>query len=179
MQLVIQRRPDGQTEIVAAGRSFLIRTDPPEVAIPKMLLQDLRLSKLPDQIGVQPLGINLATAAGTQVDCWLYGFRDGYASVRIKIVEQGGPSPRLVALREAAHKRQDERGDVEVDELYEVDGKATFSFLVDLIEDMLVQQAFERIDQVVRELEKDGAAVLASVELEGSRRAKQAAARNL
>jgi hypothetical protein len=68
---------------------------------------------------------------------------------------------------------------VEVDELYEVDGKATFSFLVDLIEDMLVQQAFERIDQVVRELEKDGAAVLASVELEGSRRAKQAAARNL
>jgi hypothetical protein len=44
---------------------------------------------------------------------------------------------------------------------------------------MLVQQAFERIDQVVRELEKDGAAVLASVELEGSRRAKQAAARNL
>jgi hypothetical protein len=68
---------------------------------------------------------------------------------------------------------------MEVDELYEVDGKATFSFLVDLIEDMLVQQAFERIDQVVRELEKDGAAVLASVELEGSRRAKQAAARNL
>ena len=176
---MIQRRPDGQSEIVAAGQSFLIRTEPPEVAIPKMLLQDLPLSKLPDQIGVQPLGINLASAAGIEVDCWLYAFRDGYASVRIKIVEQSGPSPRLVALREAARKRQDERGDVEVDELYEVDGNLTFSFLVDLIEDMLVQQAFERIDQVVRELEKDGAAVLAGAELDGSRRAKQAAARNL
>jgi len=161
MQLSIKQRPDGQAEVVAAGQSFLIRTDPPEVEIPKRLLRDLLLSELPDQIAVKPLGIDLTSTAHTRVDCWLYGFRDGYASARIKVAERGRPSPNLLALRDAACKRQQERGDVEADELYEVDGDAAFNFLVDLMEDLLVQQAFDRIDQVVRELEKDGDAVLA------------------
>lgn len=179
MRLQIQQRRDGQTEIVAAGQSFLIRTDQPEVEIPKILLQELLLSELPDQIGVKPLGMKLTTAAGANPDCWLYGFRDGYASARIKMAERDGPSPRLRALREAACKRQDERGDVETEELYEVDGNSTFSFLVDLMDDVLVEQALEYIDQVVRELEKDGKAVLDGAELESSSLAKRAATKNL
>lgn len=179
MRLQIEQRRDGQIEIVAAGQSFLIRTDQPEVEIPKILLQDLLLSELPDQIGVKPLGMKLTSTADTKIDCWLYGFRDGYASARIKVAERSGPSPKLWALREAARKRQDERGDVEADELYEVDGNSTFSFLVDLMDDLLVEQALEHIDRVVRELEKDGKAVLAGAELESSSRAKRAATRNL
>ena len=175
MQLLIHQRPDGQTEIVAGGQSFLIRTDLTEVEIPKGLLQDLLLSELPEQIGVKPLGIDLTSAAHPHVDCWLDGFRDGYASARVKIAERSGPSPRLLALRDATCKRQQERGDVEADELYEVDGDAIFSFFVDLMEDLLVQQAFERIDQVVRELEKSGEAFLPGAELESVSRAKRAA----
>lgn len=179
MRLQIQQRGDGQTEVVAAGQSFLVRTDQPEVEIPKTLLQGLLLSELPDQIGVKPLGMTLTGTAGTKIDCWLYGFRDGYASARIKVAEQGGPSPKLGALREAACKRQDERGDVEADELYEVDGNSTFSFLVDLMDDLLVEQALEHIDRVVRELEKAGKAVVAGAEMESSSLAKRAATRNL
>lgn len=179
MRLHIQQGPDGQTEIVAAGQSFLIRTDQPEVEIPNMLVRDLLLSELPDQIGVKPLGMKLTSTAGTKIDCWLYGFRDGYASARIKVAERGGPSPKLQALRDAACKRQDERGDVEADELYEVDGNSIFSFLVDLTDDLLVEQALENIDQVVRELEKDGKAVLAGTEQESSSLAKRGVTKNL
>ncbi len=102
MRLLIQQRTDGQAEIVAVGQSFLIRTDPPEVAIPKVLIKELRLSELPDQIGVQPVGISLPIAVGAQVDCRLYGFRDGYASARIKIdggvLYATGQANNLVAL---------------------------------------------------------------------------------
>jgi hypothetical protein len=179
MRLQIQQRRDGQTEIVAAGQSFLVRTDQPEVEIPKTLLQELLLSELPDQIGVKPLGVKLTTTAGANIDCWLYGFRDGYASARIKVAERRGTSPRLRALREAACKRQDERGDVETEELYEVDGNSTFSFLVDLMDDVLVERALEHVDQVVRELEEQGKAGLAGTEPKSSSLAKRAATKNL
>jgi len=153
MQLYVAQRPDGRREIILGDHSFSVRDDKQEAAIPQELLQDLLLSDLPDEIGVRPLGLTLPRAAGRQMDCWLYGFRDGYASARIQVSEPGGPSSWLMALREAVRKRQEDRGDVEANDVYGVGGNAVFSFLVDLVENTPIPEALKRIGLVLSKLE--------------------------
>jgi hypothetical protein len=161
MQLVIHLRPDGQTEIVAAGQSFLVRKDPPEVAIPKELLQDLLLSELPDQIGVKPLGVSLVVAGGEQVDCWLYGFRDGYACARVQVTAKAGPSVALSALQEAIRERQEKQGDVEPTES-DPDRHSELCFLLDLLEDVPIPEALHKVEQALAELDSRRMSLLAT-----------------
>jgi len=161
MQLVIQQRPDGQTEIVAAGQSFLVRKDPPEVPIPKELLQDLLLSELPDQIGVKPLGVSLIVAGGEQVDCWLYAFQDGYACARIQVTTKAGPNARLRALREAVSERQEKQEDVEPTDSDQPEYSG-LCFLLDLVEDIPIQEALDRVERVLKELDSRCLALLAA-----------------
>lgn len=161
MQLVIQQQPDGQTEIVTAGQSFLVRKDPPEVAIPKRLLQDLRLSELPDQIGVKPLGVSLVVAGGEQVDCWLYGFHDGYACARVLVTAKAGPSVGLNALQEAVRERQEKQGDVEPTEP-DPGGHSELCFLLDLLEDVPIPGALDKVEQALTELDSRRMSLLAT-----------------
>lgn len=158
MQLRVLQRPDGGREIVVAGQSFLIREDKQEAAIPKELLEHLSLSDLPELIGVKPLGLTLSNGAASHMDCWLYGFRDGYASARIEIAECGGPSPWLLALREAVCKRQETQGDVEADEIYKFDDSVVFGFLLDLAENFPVPEAVRHITERLRGMESSSAA---------------------
>ncbi|MGA2357551.1 MAG: hypothetical protein ABSF66_01020 [Terriglobales bacterium] len=161
MRLVIQQRPDGQTEIVAADQSFLIRKDPPDVAIPNRLLQDLRLSELPDQIGVKPLGMSLVVTGGEQVDCWLYGFHDGYAFARVLVTAKAGPSVELNALQEAVRERQEKQGDVEPTES-DPDGDSELCFLLDLLEDVPIPEALDKVEQALTELDNRRMSLLAT-----------------
>jgi phage/plasmid-associated DNA primase len=86
--------------MIIAGQTFPIREEPPQAVIPKELLQDVRLSELPDAIAVKPLGVSMVLAGGEQVECWLYGFRDGYACARIQVTTKAGPTTRLRALQQ-------------------------------------------------------------------------------
>ena len=161
MRLVIQQRPDGQTEIVAADQSFLIRKDPPDVAIPNRLLQDLRLSELPDQIGVKPLGMSLVVTGGEQVDCWLYGFHDGYAFARVLVTAKAGPSVELNALQEAVRERQEKQGDVEPTESGP-GGHSELCFLLDLLEDVPIPEALDKVERALTELDSRRMSLLAT-----------------
>ena len=167
MQIAIQQRADGQTEIVAAGQSFLIRKDPPEVAIPKRLLQGLLLSELPDQIGVKPLGASLVVAGGEQVDCWLYGFHDGYACARVQVTAKAGPSVGLNALHQAVRERQEKQADVEPTE--SDPGKhSELCFLLDLLEDIPIPEALHKVEQALTELDSRRMSLLATQPLRKS-----------
>ncbi len=164
MTFELKHRPDGQAEIVVAGQSFLIAGEPPQAVIEKELLQDVRLSELPDEIAVKPLGMTMVLAGGEQVDCWLYGFRDGYGFARIQVTTKAGPTARLRALQEAVRERQEKQGDVEPTET----GPPRFcglSFLLDLVEDVPIPEALAKVEQALTELHSRRLSLLAAPSL--------------
>jgi hypothetical protein len=157
----LKHRADGQAEMVIAGQSFLIRQEPPQAIVPKELLKNVRLSELPDAIAVKPLGVSMVLAGGEQVDCWLYGFRDGYACARIQVTTKAGPTARLRALQDAVGERQEKQGDVEPTE----SGPPKYcglSFLLDLLEDVPIPEALDKVEQALLELHSRRMSLLAA-----------------
>jgi hypothetical protein len=133
-------------------RSFVISGKSSCAVIPKELLRHVRLSELPDGIGVNPSGLSIAVAAGEQVDCWLYGFQDGYAFARIQITTKAGPRARLRALQDAIRERQEEQDDVELTDSDQPEHSG-LCFLMDFAEDITVPEALERVECVLQELD--------------------------
>jgi hypothetical protein len=157
----LKHRADGQAEIIIAGQTFPIREEPPQAVIPKELLQDVRLSELPDAIAVKPLGASMVLAGGEQVECWLYGFRDGYACARIQVTTKAGPTTRLRALQDAVVERQEKQGDVEPTE----SGPPQYcglSFLLDLVEDAPIPETLAKVEQALKELHSRRLSLLAA-----------------
>jgi hypothetical protein len=156
----LRHRADGQAEILIAGQSFPISEEPRLAVIPKELLQDVRLSELPGEIALKPSGVSMVLAGGEQVDCWLYGFRDGYGFARIQVTTRAGPTARLRALQEAVCERQEKQGDVEPTET----GPPKYcglSFLLDLVEDVPIPEALAKVEQALTELHSRRLSLLA------------------
>jgi len=150
-----------------AWQSFLTGDKPPQAAVPKELLKNLRLSELPDEIAVKPLGVSLSGAAGEQVECWLYGFHDGYACARIQVTTKAGPNARLRALREAVLERQEKQEDVEPTDSDQPEYSG-LCFLVDLLEDVPIPEALDRVERVLDELHGRRLSLLAAQPLRKS-----------
>jgi hypothetical protein len=161
MTIELKHRANGQAEMVIAERSFPIGEQPPQAVIPKELLQDVRLSELPDGIAVKPLGVSLVAGEGEQVDCWLYGFRDGYACAQIQVTAKPGSSTRLRALQEAVRERQGKQEDVEPTES-DPDGHSELCFLLDLLEDVPIPGALDKVEQALKELHSRRMSLLAT-----------------
>jgi len=142
-------------------QSFLCGDKPPQAVVPNELLKDMRLSELPDGIAVKPLGVCLSDAAGEQVECWLYGFHDGYACARIQVTTKAGPDARLRALREAVAERQEQQADVEPTDSDQPEYSG-LCFLLDLVEDIPIQEALDRVECVLKELHSRCLALLAA-----------------
>ncbi len=161
MTVELKHRADGQAEILIGGQSFLIAGEPPQAVVPKELLRDVRLSELPGEIAVKPSGVSIVLLGGELVDCWLYGFRDGYAFARIQVTTGGGPTVRLRALQEAICEREEKQRDVERTET----GPPKYcglSFLLDLVEDLPIPEALAKVDQALVELHNRRLSLLAT-----------------
>jgi hypothetical protein len=156
-----ERRHDS-TEILIAGRVFQVGENPPQAQVPLELLSTVLLSELPDEVAIKPLGVFLPSTPGQEVECCLYGFRDGYACARIQLLESGGPSSSLLALREAVSERQETQEDMELAEDSCQPGKSTVSFLLDIRQDLPVPEALTQIDRVLAELSSRRTALLAN-----------------
>lgn len=161
MTIELKHRANGQAEMVIAERSFPIGEQPPLAVIPKELLRDVRLSELPEGIAVKPLGVSLVGGEGEQVDCWLYGFRDGYACARVLVTAKAGPSVGLNALQEAVRERQGKQEDVEPTES-DPDGHSELCFLLDLLEDVPIPGAVDKVEQALKELHSRRMSLLAT-----------------
>jgi hypothetical protein len=157
----LRHREDGQAELIIAGQAFPVREEPPQAVIPKELLRDVRLSELPNEIAVKPSGVSIVLARGEQVDCWLYGFRDGYGFARIEVTTRAGPTARLRALLEAVCERQEKQGDVEPTET----GPPQYcglSFLLDLAEDAPIPETLAKVAEALEELHRRRLSMLAA-----------------
>jgi len=150
-----------------AWLSFLTEDKPPQAAVPKELLKELRLSELPDGIAVKPLGVSLSAAGGEQIECWLYGFHDGYACARVQVTTKASPTARLRALREAVLERQEKQEDVEPTDSDQPEYSG-LCFLVDLLEDISIPEALERVERVLAELHDRRLALLAAQQVRQS-----------
>lgn len=154
-------RPKQGVEIVIAGRSFTAQGVPPRVNVPPALMLNLRLSDLPEDIGIRPLGLELSAQSGWQVDCLLYGLRDGSAWARVEVseplhaevVEYDWPSTHLTALADAVQERKQQVGDTDIDtEIFRGSGRWRFSYLIDIGEDLKLSAAFERVQNTIATL---------------------------
>ena len=145
-----------------AWQSYLIEGNPPRAVVPSGLLRDVRLSELPEEIGVKLTGVAPAPHAGEDLECWLYTFRDGCACARIQITAKQGLSVGLLALWEAVREREEQQGDVELTDPAPEDCEV--SFLLDLREDMPILGALQRVEQALRDLNARRAELLAATQ---------------
>jgi len=152
--------------VVIAGQCFPIGENPRQVAIPREMLEGIRLSELPSETAVRPVGLPLPAMPGQASSCRLFAFRDGMAWIQVEIMVSADPDSlaALACLREAVRERQDRLQDVEEDDLGDCESQDCelqngeparyFTYIVPFGEDVAVADALSRVAAIARELDQ-------------------------
>lgn len=156
MSIKFNRRTEGSIEIVIGGRAFPIAGVPPKAEIPKDLLFDLRLSDLPEEVAIRPLGVKFPSGSRQQVSCSIYGFRDGSAWALVEVVEPGErdwPPVSLTALQEAVREQKAQEEDIDTDtDIFQDSAGWKFGYVIELFEDLPTEEALRRLETTARKL---------------------------
>lgn len=135
-------------EATLAGRRFSVQRNLRHVVVSPDDCIGLRLSDLPEDVAVKPLGIDLPCGPGQQVSCLIYGFRDGSALALVEVAErecEGKPPPLLVAIQQAVCEERDKDKGVDLETLEEIDGYWKLAYVIELRAPLSLQEALKRM----------------------------------